>query len=601
MMDATALGGLRERARRIQCHAEECATLPSAARMALRLSRALRGEELDTTRSVTIALLGGTGVGKSAVFNALLGFEASPTSVTRAHTARPYIAVARADQHAFLDLADTQPEFVDMPAAGLALIDTPDVDSVERSHRATASAVIETADVLVYITSPDKRANFDIDHEIRRWAGEARWFFVLNKIDTIPEAEHEAVRSDFLERVRGLGFACPEAQCFLVSAVGPATYALGRLRAAVFSSRAVEHVHALREEHLLQRIQHATEDTCTQPLAELVARLKCTEDELNERVRSVYRAWLEQPRATQVLKRLVNEHVWRMLSARGVWLLALPVWIRCRLSLLALVYSIGRLTTGPSLIRLVRTGWWALVAAIRGTLPLQQLARLMDPGSTATLRAVETDAWRAVEDAQATALVPQRLMPGVVEEPQEATLSNEKDALARIARVVGSFTAARKPADTSQQMLEALEDAVSDSAAKSAEHAVTSMHVFVGNLAPAIVLGQILWRMIAAWRDAVWLPFEFYLNALMVFMGTLLLGYLLLVVAVRARTRTPEVQRVVAALTTPSETAVLRCVYQELERLLREAAVLRDQAGTRLEVLNEELAPESFGTRSGAS
>jgi hypothetical protein len=69
---ATFLPGFVQRVERVYAMAQRAGSLDAAMRMSLRLSEALRRLESDdpTVPVVRVVLLGGTGVGKSALFNA---------------------------------------------------------------------------------------------------------------------------------------------------------------------------------------------------------------------------------------------------------------------------------------------------------------------------------------------------------------------------------------------------------------------------------------------------------------------------------------------------------------------------------------------------
>ena len=55
----------------------------------------------------------------------------------------------------------------------------------------------------------DKRADLDVDEEVRSWAVQKRWFFVLNKADREDPHDLADIRADFDRRLRDGRFAPP--------------------------------------------------------------------------------------------------------------------------------------------------------------------------------------------------------------------------------------------------------------------------------------------------------------------------------------------------------------------------------------------------------
>src|SRR4051812_48869880 len=85
---------LREDARHLATRCHDLESHPAIAQLALRLGQVASSSEGPYERPVLAALIGGTGVGKSQLFNALIGRpEASPTSsAERLKTKHPVIA-----------------------------------------------------------------------------------------------------------------------------------------------------------------------------------------------------------------------------------------------------------------------------------------------------------------------------------------------------------------------------------------------------------------------------------------------------------------------------------------------------------------------------
>ncbi len=118
-----------------------------------------------------VALVGGTGSGKSSLFNALSGLELSGTGVRRPTTGSPYACVWGSEPAAdLLDWLEVPAERrvlreseldADSEAAlrGLVLLDLPDHDSIEATHRLEVDRLVELVDVIVWVLDPQKYAD----------------------------------------------------------------------------------------------------------------------------------------------------------------------------------------------------------------------------------------------------------------------------------------------------------------------------------------------------------------------------------------------------------------------------------------------------------
>lgn len=155
-----------------------------------------------------LALVGGTGVGKSSLLNALAGVAVSEASARRPTTATPVAWVPRAgrrDVEGLLDWlavpSDRVREHDKAELRGVAILDLPDLDSIERSHRERVEAVLPRADAVVWVTDPEKYHDAVLhDDFLRRWVPRLdRQVVVLNKVDRLAPDDAERIRRD-LER-----------------------------------------------------------------------------------------------------------------------------------------------------------------------------------------------------------------------------------------------------------------------------------------------------------------------------------------------------------------------------------------------------------------
>ncbi|MGG5751812.1 GTPase family protein [Zafaria sp. Z1313] len=177
------------------------------------LERAASRRSLSPDHTV-VGFLGATGSGKSSLFNAVTGRELARTAATRPTTSRPMAAVSGSEGSAeLLDwLGVEERHLLDGPDApgragrarrkstpgGVVLLDLPDFDSTEASHRETAERLAGQVDLLVWVLDPQKYADAAVHHDfIRRFAGHgAVSVVVLNQIDRLaPEDRGPVLQS----------------------------------------------------------------------------------------------------------------------------------------------------------------------------------------------------------------------------------------------------------------------------------------------------------------------------------------------------------------------------------------------------------------------
>jgi len=157
------------------------------------------GERMRMSASHTVvALAGGTGSGKSTLFNALAGANFSPAGVTRPTTkhshacvwgmegAAPlldWLGVQRRHRYARASALDAG----EASLTGLLLLDLPDHDSVVSGSAALVDRLVKMADMLVWVLDPLKYADASVHRRyLMPLAGHsAVTTVVLNKVDTL--------------------------------------------------------------------------------------------------------------------------------------------------------------------------------------------------------------------------------------------------------------------------------------------------------------------------------------------------------------------------------------------------------------------------------
>ncbi|UFU04053.1 50S ribosome-binding GTPase [Ruania suaedae] len=179
-----------------------------AARARTDLRRVARRLELGVDYTV-VALVGGTGSGKSSLFNAVSHLEFADVGVIRPTTARAAACVWGSKASALLDFLHVAPDRriqresaldgdSEDDLAGLVLLDLPDHDSVESGHAQQVQRLLPLIDLLVWVVDPQKYADNVLHEEYLRALTDRHeaMIVVINQIDRLPDAARERVRAD---------------------------------------------------------------------------------------------------------------------------------------------------------------------------------------------------------------------------------------------------------------------------------------------------------------------------------------------------------------------------------------------------------------------
>lgn len=200
------LRGLREAIK----HGHELG-LTQAAEAAKRVLETAQRRQGFLGRTYVLALVGGTGVGKSSLLNTLAGHPVSEVSAIRPTTDQPlaWVAATRRDEVAplleWLDVSEVRPHHDDA-LESVAIIDMPDFDSVELDHRQTVDRLLPKVDAVIWVLDPEKYDDERLHTYLRRLGPRAhRVRFALNKVDRLQPDDEEKVIDDLVERLTSDG------------------------------------------------------------------------------------------------------------------------------------------------------------------------------------------------------------------------------------------------------------------------------------------------------------------------------------------------------------------------------------------------------------
>ena len=164
--------------------------------------------ELGVDHAV-VALVGGTGSGKSSMFNQISSLEVAEVGPLRPTTEKPTACVWGPDASGLLDFLGvaeerrvTRESLLDAGDEellhGLVLLDLPDHDSRSAANQRIVERMLPLVDVLVWVVDPQKYADHVLhDNYLTHLRGrEEHMLVIVNQIDTLREEDVETVVAD---------------------------------------------------------------------------------------------------------------------------------------------------------------------------------------------------------------------------------------------------------------------------------------------------------------------------------------------------------------------------------------------------------------------
>ena len=182
----------RERARQLRDH----------------LDGFVRPRAADIDAPLLVVLLGPTGAGKSSLLNTIAGAPVSQAGVLRPTTREAVLYASDADAKRILSsgrLGLVARDRITLAAAGaaasgVAVIDAPDIDSVERDNRELADVLLEISDLCVFVTTATRYADL-VPWQVLRRVRE-RGLPLVVVVNRLPSDQRD--REDVLIDVRRL-------------------------------------------------------------------------------------------------------------------------------------------------------------------------------------------------------------------------------------------------------------------------------------------------------------------------------------------------------------------------------------------------------------
>lgn len=331
-----------------------------------RLLRRIEGLRVRLESPLVVATFGGTGTGKSALVNALVGCEISPSARQRPTTIRPVLLVHSDTDVELLGLPLERLEVVksDSPVLrDIAIIDCPDPDTSEAADTGSnldqLHQLLPHCDVLLYTSTQQKYRSARVVDELGLAATGCRLLFVQTHADV-----DEDIRQDWTAHL-GEQYEVPDV--FFVDSLRALREQqaghrpsgdFAKLQDLLTTQLAASQRTLIRRANLVDLVQAAL-DHCRSHLAEHQPRLR----ELEE---------LLQSERQKLVEKMSGQLCEELLSSRNLWerrLIASVTqnWGVSPFSSVLRVYNgLGNFIASFSLFRARTSAQMALIGAVQG-------------------------------------------------------------------------------------------------------------------------------------------------------------------------------------------------------------------------------------------